>query len=142
MLSRPLEQVSKTGHGSRRHSILIVDDDQALADVLSIHLSRQGFVATVADSGQMARALVRADKPDLVLLDLRLPDIDGYDLCQQFVDDEETCEIPIIILSGMEQPDVLRRSRAAGCRYFVHKPYDPNVLLTLIQQAIEESQQE
>jgi CheY-like chemotaxis protein len=89
----------------------------------------------------LARALAQAEKPDLVLLDLGLPDVDGFELCQQLVDDETTCEIPIIILSGMENSDIVRRCRAAGCRYFVHKPYDPNALLTLIQQAIEESRQ-
>jgi CheY-like chemotaxis protein len=141
MLSRPLEQVAPADCGARRHSILIVDDDQALADVLSLRLSRLGFVTTIADSGQLARSLARSEKPDLVLLDLRLPDVDGFELCQQLVDDEATCDIPIIILSGMEHTDIIRRSRAAGCRFFVHKPYDPNALLTLIQQAIEESKQ-
>jgi CheY-like chemotaxis protein len=141
MLSRPLEKASPADCGARRHSILIVDDDQALADVLSLRLSRLGFVTTIAGSGQLARALAQAEKPDLVLLDLGLPDVDGFELCQQLVDDETTCEIPIIILSGMENSDIVRRCRAAGCRYFVHKPYDPNALLTLIQQAIEESRQ-
>jgi CheY-like chemotaxis protein len=139
MLSRPLEQVAPADCGTRRHSILIVDDDQTLADVLSLRLSRLGFITATAGSGELARALARAEKPDLVLLDLGLPDVDGFELCQQLVDDEATCEIPIIILSGLELSDIIRRSRAAGCRYFVHKPYDPNALLTLIQQAIDES---
>lgn len=125
----------------RRRSILIVDDDEALADVLSIRLSRQGFTPSIAASGQLALALARAEKPDLILLDLRLPDMDGFELCQQLVDDEQTSEIPVIILSGLQQPDIIRRSRAAGCHYFVHKPFDPNALLTLIEQAIEEATQ-
>jgi CheY-like chemotaxis protein len=50
------------------------------------------------------------------------------------------CEIPVIIVGGLEEPDVIRRSRVAGCLYYVRKPYGPNALLTLIQQAIEESQ--
>jgi DNA-binding response OmpR family regulator len=121
---------------------LIVEDDEALADVLSLRLSRQGFETTVADSGQLGLALARAEKPSVILLDLRLPDMDGFELCQELVDDEQTCEIPVIILSGLEQPDIIRRSRAAGCLYYVRKPYDPNALLALIQQAIDESRQD
>jgi CheY-like chemotaxis protein len=68
-----------------------------------------------------------------------LPDVDGLELCQQLVDDAQTGEIPVIIVSGREQDDVVRRSRAAGCQYYVRKPYDPNVLLTLIRQAIDEA---
>ncbi len=111
-------------------------------DVLSVRLSRQGFSTLIAENGQQALALAQSDKPDLILLDLRLPDIDGFELSQHLVDDEATSEIPVIIVSGMERPDIIRRSRAAGCHYFVHKPYDPNVLLTLIQEAIDEARDE
>ena len=142
MNSQPLEQVSTARSGATQRSILIVEDDEALADVLSLRLSRQGFETTVADSGQLGLALARAEKPSVILLDLRLPDMDGFELCQELVDDEQTCEIPVIILSGLEQPDIIRRSRAAGCLYYVRKPYDPNALLALIQQAIDESRQD
>jgi CheY-like chemotaxis protein len=80
-----------------------------------------------------------ADRPSLIVLDLRLPDTDGFSVCSQLVDDPATSEIPVIILSGMERPDIIRQSRAAGCQYFVRKPYDPNALLILIRQAIDES---
>jgi CheY-like chemotaxis protein len=75
----------------------------------------------------------------LILLDLRLPDADGFSVCQELADSSETCAIPVIILSGMERPDIIRRSRAAGCQYFVRKPYDPNALLILVQHAIGEA---
>jgi twitching motility two-component system response regulator PilH len=142
MYSQPLEEVSTARSGATQRSILIVEDDEALADVLSLRLSRQGFETTVAESGQLGLALARAEKPSVILLDLRLPDMDGFELCQELVDDEQTCEIPVIILSGLEQPDIIRRSRAAGCYYYVRKPYDPNALLALIQQAIDEARQD
>jgi CheY-like chemotaxis protein len=85
----------------------------------------------------MAHAL----HPHLVLLDVHLPDIDGLSVCQQLADDPATSHIPVIILTGMERPDIIRRSRAAGCQYFVRKPYDPNALLILIQHAIAEARQ-
>ena len=139
MLSRPLEQEVTTARGSTAHTILIVDDDEAAADVLSLRLSRQGFETTIAENGNLALALARTERPSVILLDLRLPGMDGFELCQSLVDDEETSDIPVIIISGLERPDVIRRSRAAGCHYYVRKPYDPNALLILIRQAIEEA---
>jgi putative two-component system response regulator len=140
MYTEPLQQSAPVVERITRRRILIVDDDEALADVLSTRLARQGFETTVADSGELGLVKARDEKPSLILLDLRLPDMDGFELCRELVDDEGTCEIPVIILSGLEQPDIIRRSRAAGCVYYVRKPYDPNALLALIQQAIEEAE--
>ncbi len=124
---------------SRRQTILIIDDDEVLSDVLSRRLQQQGFDTLTADSGQSGLARARADRPSLILLDLRLPDADGIAICQQLADDLGTCSIPVIILTGMERPDILRRCRAAGCHYYLRKPYDPNALLILIRQAIEDA---
>jgi CheY-like chemotaxis protein len=123
----------------KRQSILIIDDDEVLSDVLSRRLRQQGFDALTADSGQCGLARARADQPSLILLDLRLPDADGITICEQLADDLETCAIPVIILTGMERPDILRRCRAAGCHYYLRKPYDPNALLVLIRQAIQDT---
>jgi adenylate cyclase len=139
MPSETLSEARSVRKHFQQRSILIVDDDQATVDVLSRRLAQQGFATTSADSGEAALAIARTERPQLVLLDLRLPDRDGFSVCQELVDDPETTEIPVIIVSGLEQDDILRRSRAAGCRYYLRKPYDPNALLTLIQQAIEDA---
>ena len=123
----------------KRPTILVVDDDQALADVLSRRLKQQGFDTLLADCGELGLAKARSQSPALIVLDLRLPDIDGFSICRELADSSATCQIPVIILSGMEHPDIIRRSRASGCCYFVRKPYDPNALLVLIRQAIEEA---
>jgi len=123
----------------RRPTILIIDDDDVLSEVLSRRLEQQGFATLVAFSGQSGLARARAERPDLILLDLRLPDADGFSICAQLADAPETCTAAVIVLSGLGQPDVPRRSRAAGCRYFVRKPFDPNALLILIRQAIRET---
>lgn len=123
----------------QQYSVLIVDDDAAMADVLSTRLARQGFRTLTAHRGQDGLTLAKEKRPDLILLDLRLPDRDGFDVCAELDESVETTGIPIIILSGMARPDVIRKSRAAGCRYYVRKPYDPDALLLLIQQALSES---
>ncbi len=122
---------------SKPYRILIVDDDEDMVDVLSIRLNRQGFKMLSANSGKRGLEIARSEHPALVLLDLRLPDVDGFTVCQHLADAPETCDIPVIIVSGMERPDIIRQSRAAGCQYFVRKPYDPNALLVLIQHSID-----
>jgi len=120
-------------------TILIIDDDPAMVEVLRRRLARQHFQVIDAASGSQGLAMARERRPSLVVLDLRLPDIDGLGVCERMADDPQTSQIPVIILSGMERPDIIRRSRAAGCQYFVRKPYDPNALLLLIRSAIDES---
>ncbi len=132
------EQLEPREKGTKkRKKILIVDDDQAMVDVLGLRLSRQGFETVSAESGQEGLSIARNDQPDLIVLDLRLPDVDGFAVCKQLVDSPETCSIPVIILSGLDSPDIIRECRAAGGGYFLRKPYDPNTLLVLIQRALQ-----
>ena len=135
LLVKPVRQRPEV---KQKYSVLIVDDDASMAEVLATRLASQGFQTLTAHQGQDGLALAKEKRPDLILLDLRLPDCDGFDVCAELDVSPETTGIPIIILSGMARPDVIRRSRAAGCRYYVRKPYDPNALLLLIQQAIHE----
>lgn len=123
----------------KQHRVLIVDDDEAMVDVLSRRLQQQGFDPLWADCGEAGLAIARAERPSVILLDLRLPDTDGLAVCQQLADSPDTCGIPVIIMSGLDRPDIVRRCRSAGCQYFLRKPHDPNVLLVLIQHVVAEN---
>ena len=102
----------------KQHRVLIVDDDEAMVDVLSRRLQQQGFDPLWADCGEAGLAIARAERPSVILLDLRLPDTDGLAVCQQLADSPDTCGIPVIIMSGLDRPDIVRRCRSAGCQYF------------------------
>ena len=125
------------GQQTRQPLVLIVDDDDALTDVLSLRLKRQGFQTRIATSGQSALSLARKQRPGVILLDVRLPDVDGLELCQQLVDDPVTAEIPVIILSGLARPDIIRSARAAGGCFFIRKPYDPVELTARIHAHLQ-----
>lgn len=130
-------QLQPSGSGTeRRQRILIVDDDRPQVEALSLRLEKQGFSTVLAHEGRSGLDLAREHRPDVVLLDLGLPDMHGFEICEQLVDAPETCGIPIIIVSGLDEPDVVRSARAAGCEYFLRKPYDPNALLALIHHAL------
>lgn len=119
-----------------RGKILIIEDDFATAEILSVSLRRQGFEPITAHCAAQGWSDARREQPQLILLDLMLPDGDGLELCQRLVDSPETCLIPVIVVSASDAPDVVRRARSMGCHFFVHKPYDPNALLVLIQTAL------
>ncbi len=120
-------------------TVLIIDDDQDQVGVLRYHLSQEGFEVLAAHSGSDGMRLLKAEMPNIVLLDIELPDATGFELCERIADDPETFQIPVIFVSGVERNDVLKRARAAGCAYYVRKPYDPNALLVLIKQTLNEN---
>lgn len=123
----------------KKHTVLIIDDDDTLSDVLSHRLKQQGFQTVAAYSGNAGLEQAKAQPPSAIILDLALPDVDGLSICMQLADSPETCATPIIILSGKEQPGLVRSCRAAGCHYFLRKPYDPSALLVLIRQSISDA---
>lgn len=120
----------------RPRRVLVVDDDESQVLALATRLGKQGYETLSAFSARECLALARSQRPDLIVLDVGLPDGDGLRVCTELADLPDTCDIPVIILSGMCRPDIVRCSRAAGCKYFVRKPYDPNALLTLIEHSI------
>ena len=137
MIQEPMVQSSsERSLPAERHFVLIADDDESQVAALELSLSRQGYDTFSAHSGPSALKLARQQRPDLILLDVQLPEMDGLRVCTHLADDVATCHIPVIILSGMARPDIVSCSRGAGCKYFVRKPYDPNALLTLIEHSI------
>lgn len=125
---------------SKTNRVLIVDDDAQQIQVLTHGLESQGYQVMAARSGEDALIAVRGKRPDLIFMDIRLPGADGLEICEELSDDAETCNIPVIIVSASDDPNVVRRARSAGCLYFLRKPYDPNALLLLAQNALNASE--
>jgi DNA-binding response OmpR family regulator len=123
----------------KQHTVLIIDDDDTLSNVLSHRLKQQGFQAVAARCGKLGLSKAKAQPPSAIILDLGLPDVHGLSVCEQLTESPETCSVPIMVLSGTDEADIVRRCRAAGGHYFLRKPYDPNALLVLLEQAIRET---
>jgi CheY-like chemotaxis protein len=139
MFDETVAQLEPTSECERRpRTILVVDDDKAQLVFLEHRLQKQGYRVLTAATGRVACERALDERPDLILLDLRLPDLDGFQVCSQLADDPRTCAVPIIILSALERPNIVRQSRAVGGAYYLRKPYDPNVLLTLIEQSLQD----
>ena len=122
-----------------RERILIVDDDFSQAESLGFCFRKQGYDVSIATTCSDGVHQAFSHHPDVVVLDLALPDGDGLDVCAELADHQSTAHVPVIVVSGTERPAIVRQARTAGCRFFVRKPYDPNALLVLVQQAISDA---
>lgn len=126
---------------ARQRTVLIIDDDEDQSHALAWRLQSQGFETLTAAAGRRGMILAQSERPDVVLLDLELPDIDGLKVCEQLTDCERTAGIPVVIISGQERTDIVRQARIAGCHFYLRKPYDPNVVLMVVEQAIARSRE-
>lgn len=121
---------------TRRGDILLVDDTPDNLRVLSAMLTNQGFEVRKALSGQRAIASVQADPPDLILLDIKMPGMDGYKVCQQLKADQLTCEVPIIFISALDDAlDKVRAFTVGGVDY-VTKPFQEIEVLARIEHQL------
>ncbi len=116
--------------------ILLVEDNEPSRDALSRRLARRGYSVTVAVDGQQAVALGRAATPDLILMDLGLPVIDGWEATGQLKGDPATRHIPIIVLSAHAMTDDREKSLAAGADDFDSKPVRFEQLLEKIARLL------
>ncbi len=121
-----------------RSTVLIIEDDELQLELLEEGLTRNGFHVVACKTAGNGLRMAMATLPDVIVLDLGLPDGNGMELCVRLADQPDTANTPIIIISGTTEEDVVRRSRASGGKFFLHKPYDPNTLLLLINKAIDD----
>jgi ribonuclease P protein subunit RPR2 len=112
---------------------LLVDDEPALRELLRVTFEGAAFTVTEAESGEEALALLGGELPHAVVLDLRLPGIGGADLCRRLRHDDETREIPIVVLSGGDSAE-LERACEAGADEVIGKPFSPLELLSVVER--------
>lgn len=112
--------------------ILVIDDEPQVTEIVETFLSSAGhevFTDNVAASG-LKKAKER--KPDLILLDIMMPEIDGYDICNNLKNDPETANIPVLFLTGKDRGDDMGRSFQVGGDMFIKKPFSCERLLEII----------
>ncbi len=110
--------------GEKIRRVLIIEDEKAMAEILAICLKREGYEIYIAYDGEEGLEKIRSQKPDLVLLDLILPKLDGRDLLKIIKDDEKTKDIPVVILSGMTQQWDRNIGLELGADEYIEKPLD------------------
>jgi putative two-component system response regulator len=116
-------------------TLLVVDDTPDNLTLISELLAEQYHIR-VATSGEKALRLAQHSRPDLILLDVMMPDMDGYEVCRRLKSDERTCAIPILFLTAKHQPEDERNGLELGANDFLSKPINPPVLLARVQNQL------
>jgi CheY-like chemotaxis protein len=117
--------------------ILVVEDDRSIQMVLELVFTRMAKCQVlVASDGAEGLALIQKEKPDVVLLDLMMPGMDGFEVCQRAKADEATRHIPIIFLTAQPQPASVARAMALGAAGYLVKPFDPITIIDHVNEAL------
>jgi CheY-like chemotaxis protein len=113
--------------------ILVIDDEPAIADVLRMLLEFRGHEVLVANDGSRGYATAQRQAPDVIVLDLMMPVMDGFATLDALRSDERTVDIPVVVLSALSSTEVKQRCQAMGVRTILQKPYKPEDLLRAVE---------
>jgi two-component system cell cycle response regulator DivK len=123
---------------SRRKLILIVEDDPASLLLATATLEGAGYAVDGAGSAEQAREVLVDHKPDLILMDIRLPGIDGLEFTRELKASPDTAAIPVVALTANAMPLYQRSARLAGCIGFIAKPASPAVLTAEVRTYLDD----
>lgn len=141
-LAPPAIEESDAEHtGDSKANILIVDDIVENLYLLTDILTKQGYKVRSVTNGNMALRTVRNNPPDVILLDIKMPDIDGYQVCSTLKSDEETSEIPVIFLSALNEVFDKVKAFQVGAVDYITKPFQPEEVLVRLQTHLTIQQQ-
>ncbi len=118
---------------SEPHRVLLVDDDPVIVRLLEVNFRLEGYVIETAGRGEEALAKATANPPDLVVLDVMMPGLDGWEVCRRFREDPRLADVPVIFLSARAHEDDKDRGAALGVVGYVTKPFDPVRLMEIVR---------
>ena len=119
--------------------ILIVEDTEDNRQILRDLFANQDYALVEATDGSAGVAMARSERPDLILMDIQLPVIDGYEATRRIKADPETMNIPIIAVTSYALAGDEEKTRAAGCDAYVAKPFSPRQLLAKVRELLGEA---
>jgi len=116
--------------------ILVVDDEPDILKIVTFRLEKTGYEVKTASNGREAFDLMQKEKPDLLLLDLRLPVMSGYEVCKQMKSDENLKDVPIILLTASSSASIEQKTKEFKADDYMIKPFDPEQLLAKVKNMI------
>ncbi|MBS3939488.1 MAG: response regulator [Actinobacteria bacterium] len=119
---------------TRLARVLAVDDDPTILRLLQVNLEMEGHDVLTAENGQSALEVIRAERPQVVLLDVMMPEMDGFQVCEAVRADPDIADTPIVFVSARAQQADLDRGYASGADGYITKPFDPLDLIETIER--------
>jgi twitching motility two-component system response regulator PilG len=123
------EQEESASSAPRGKKILVVDDSATVRKLISGKLEKSGHEVVCAEDGEQAVAMIKSMVPDLVLLDIEMPKMDGYQVCKMIRSNEATREVPVVMISGKDGFFDKVRGKMAGTTDYITKPFGPEALM-------------
>jgi DNA-binding response OmpR family regulator len=117
-------------------TIFVVDDDAAILRVVEVTLERSGYTVKTAPDGQQALKMLRTLLPDLMILDVNMPGLSGFDLCHIVKRDERLQHVPVIFFTAQDSPKDFQAGRESGGVIYLLKPFKPEKLLQSVRVAL------
>jgi DNA-binding response OmpR family regulator len=114
--------------------VLIIEDSKNLSTALKGVLELEGLDVVVAGDGVAGVVAAKKELPGLILLDLMLPKLSGFEVCKKLKTDNTTWKIPVVVMSTLTSPDQVDRAKEAGANHFIGKPYDLDVIVNEIKK--------
>jgi DNA-binding response OmpR family regulator len=118
---------------SRATRILVADDDPSILRLLQLNFELEGYEVHTASDGEEALAQARASSPDVIVLDVMMPGLDGWEVCRRLKEDETMHSVPVILLTALGQEQERRHGLAVGASEYVMKPFDPDHLVSVVK---------
>jgi DNA-binding response OmpR family regulator len=116
--------------------ILTVDDDDRIRRIVQINLQRAGYRVTAARDGMEALEQIEQERPDLVLLDINMPRMDGIEMLRRLRADPETAALPVVLLTAKTQDEDILEGKRSGADYYLPKPFSPVDLLAVLREVL------
>ncbi len=120
----------------RGGKVLVTEDNPLHMKIFKLNLTFSGFSVVEAENGEKGLELACRERPDLILVDLSLPKIDGWEMIRRMKQEESTRNIPVIVVSARRPHDEAANATMAQVAAYIPKPFDPEALMTLVQQTI------
>jgi len=117
--------------------ILVVEDERDIRELIGFTLRFAGFEVLLADSGIAAIEKVPLEQPDLIILDVRMPKMTGYEVCRQLKENPATSAIPIVFLSAKGQEDEIQQGLSSGALEYIVKPFAPDELTEQVRDILQ-----
>ncbi len=122
--------------------VLIIDDEKNILDSVAMYLDGHDFKVTTSMEGIEGIKMAKDEPPDVILLDLLLPDMDGYLVCRTLSENKVTQGIPIIVISAKSQEEDIEKAKEYGASDYILKPFEPKKLIEMINKNIKENEDE
>lgn len=122
------------------HKILAVDDEKHIVRLVQINLQKEGYEVVTASTGREALQQIERENPDLVIMDVMMPEMGGFEALQILKADEKTAQIPVIMLTAKAQDSDVFEGWKSGADLYLTKPFNPQELLTFVKRILQDKE--